>query len=262
MKYISIDPVIFDLGFAKIYWYGVMYLLAFITAYVLGIVRVKNNQFWERKDVDDLVFYGAIGAVIGGRFGYLIFYNLTSFIDNPLIFFSFQNGGMSFHGGFIGVLISMMLFNRKKEKTFFQTTDFIAPLVPLGLFFGRIGNYINGELWGKTTSSFWGVYSLSYSGEWAYRYPTQLMEAFLEGIVLFFILWFYTSKPKPIATPSALFLIFYGLFRFLVEFVRLPDIQIGYLAFGWLTMGQLLSLPMIIFGIFLLYNVQQKENKI
>ena len=262
MNYISIDPVIFDLGFIKIYWYGVMYLLAFITAYVLAKFRIKNNSFFTNKEVDDLIFYGALGAVVGGRFGYLIFYSLPSFIDNPLIFLSFQNGGMSFHGGFIGVLLATILFNRKTGKTFFQTTDFIAPLVPLGLFFGRIGNYINGELWGKVTSSNWGMYSPNYLGEWAYRYPTQLFEAFLEGLVLFAILWLFTNKSRALMAPSALFLIFYGLFRFIIEFIRMPDIQLGYLAFGWLTMGQLLSLPMVIIGIFLFYKAQLTGNKL
>ncbi len=262
MNYISIDPVIFDLGFIKIYWYGVMYLLAFITAYVLAKFRIKNNSFFTNKEVDDLIFYGALGAVVGGRFGYLIFYSLPSFIDNPLIFLSFQNGGMSFHGGFIGVLLATILFNRKTGKTFFQTTDFIAPLVPLGLFFGRIGNYINGELWGKVTSSNWGMYSSNYLGEWAYRYPTQLFEAFLEGLVLFAILWLFTNKSRALMAPSALFLIFYGLFRFIIEFIRVPDIQLGYLAFEWLTMGQLLSLPMVIIGIFLFYKAQLTGNKL
>ena len=262
MNYISIDPVIFDLGFIKIYWYGVMYLLAFITAYVLAKFRIKNNSFFTNKEVDDLIFYGALGAVVGGRFGYLIFYSLPSFIDNPLIFLSFQNGGMSFHGGFIGVLFATILFNRKTGKTFFQTTDFIAPLVPLGLFFGRIGNYINGELWGKVTSSNWGMYSPNYLGEWAYRYPTQLFEAFLEGLVLFAILWLFTNKSRPLMASSSLFLILYGLFRFIIEFIRMPDIQLGYLAFGWLTMGQLLSLPMVIIGIFLFYKAQLTGNKL
>ncbi len=262
MNYISIDPVIFDLGFIKIYWYGVMYLLAFITAYVLAKFRIKNNSFFTNKEVDDLIFYGALGAVVGGRFGYLIFYSLPSFIDNPLIFLSFQNGGMSFHGGFIGVLFATILFNRKTGKTFFQTTDFIAPLVPLGLFFGRIGNYINGELWGKVTSSNLGMYSPNYLGEWAYRYPTQLFEAFLEGLVLFAILWLFTNKSRPLMAPSSLFLILYGLFRFIIEFIRMPDIQLGYLAFGWLTMGQLLSLPMVIIGIFLFYKAQLTGNKL
>ena len=254
MKYIVIDPVIFDLGIVKVYWYGVMYLLAFTSVYLLANIRVKTNTDWTRKQVEDLIFYGALGAVLGGRLGYLIFYNLPSFAANPLIFFDFQGGGMSFHGGFIGVLVAALLFNRKAQKTFFETMDFVAPLVPLGLAFGRIGNYINAELWGKITTSALGVYGPDQSGEWAIRYPSQLYEGLLEGVVLFAVLWIYTKKPRPIVTTSAIFLSLYGLFRFIIEFVRVPDIQLGYLAFGWLTMGQLLSLPMIVIGAYLFYK--------
>ena len=254
MKYIVIDPVIFDLGFVKIYWYGVMYLLAFLTAYLLAKYRAKLSQKWNEKQVDDLIFYGALGAVLGGRLGYLIFYNFTIFISNPLTFFNFQNGGMSFHGGFLGVLIAMLLFNKKSKFSFFETTDFIAPLVPLGLAFGRVGNYINGELWGKVTTSAFGIYAPDQSGQWAQRYPTQLYEALLEGVVLFFILWLFSKKNQPVIATSALFLIFYGTFRFIIEFIRVPDSHIGYLALNWLTIGQLLSLPMILVGLYLLYK--------
>ena len=149
MKYIVIDPVILDLGIVKIHWYGVMYLLAFLLAYLLAKYRANLSQDWSTQQIEDLIFYGALGAVLGGRLGYMVFYSLPSFLTNPLIFLDFQNGGMSFHGGFLGVLLAMLLFNRKSKKSFFQTTDFIAPLVPLGLAFGRIGNYINAELWGK-----------------------------------------------------------------------------------------------------------------
>ena len=254
MKYIVIDPVIFDLGFVKIYWYGVMYLLAFLAAYLLAKYRAKSSQKWNERQVDDLIFYGALGAVLGGRLGYLIFYNFTIFISNPLIFFNFQNGGMSFHGGFLGVLIAMLLFNKKSKFSFFETTDFIAPLVPLGLAFGRVGNYINGELWGKVTTSAFGIYAPDQSGQWAQRYPTQLYEALLEGVVLFFILWLFSKKNQPVMATSALFLIFYGTFRFIIEFIRVPDSHIGYLALNWLTMGQLLSLPMILVGLYLFYK--------
>jgi|TARA_B110000238_G_scaffold2470_1_gene2381 phosphatidylglycerol:prolipoprotein diacylglycerol transferase len=254
MKYFVIDPVILDLGFVQIYWYGVMYLLAFLAAYLLAKYRVKSSPLWNTGHVDDLIFYGALGAVLGGRFGYLLFYNFSIFTANPLTFFNFQNGGMSFHGGFLGVLIAMILFNRKSKFSFFQTTDFIAPLVPLGLAFGRIGNYINGELWGKITESSWGVYAPDQSGIWAQRYPTQLYEAFLEGIILFAILWFFSKKNPPIRSTSALFLIFYGAFRFIIEFIRVPDSHLGYLAFEWLTMGQALSLPMILIGLYLFYK--------
>ena len=254
MKYLVIDPVILDLGFVKIYWYGVMYLFAFLSAYLLARHRAKSSEKWNSSNIDDLIFYGALGVVLGGRVGYLLFYNFTSFISNPLIFFNFQNGGMSFHGGFIGILIAALLFNKNSKFSFFETTDFIAPLIPIGLAFGRIGNYINGELWGKVTSSAFGVYAPDQSGIWAQRYPTQLYEALLEGVILFFILWFFSKKNRPLMATSALFSIFYGIFRFIIEFIRAPDSHIGYLAFEWLTMGQLLSFPMVLVGLFVFYK--------
>ena len=261
MKYIVIDPVIADLGFVKVYWYGVMYLLAFLSAYLLARYRIKSEVLWNTKHVDDLIFYGALGAVLGGRLGYLMFYNWSVFISNPLTFFNFQNGGMSFHGGFLGVLLAMVIFNKKYQFTFFQTTDFIAPLIPLGLGFGRIGNYINGELWGRITDSAWGVLAPDQSGLWEKRFPTQLYEAFLEGFVLFCILWLFSNKKPQVMATSSLFLIFYGIFRFIIEFVRAPDSHIGYLAFDWLTMGQLLSIPMIFIGIYLLIKSYRLEGR-
>ena len=261
MKYIVIDPVIADLGFVKVYWYGVMYLLAFLSAYLLARYRIKSEVLWNTKHVDDLIFYGAIGAVLGGRLGYLLFYNWSVFISNPLTFFNFQNGGMSFHGGFLGVLLAMVIFNKKYQFTFFQTTDFIAPLIPLGLGFGRIGNYINGELWGRVTDSSWGILAPDQSGLWEKRFPTQLYEAFLEGFVLFCILWLFSNKKPQVMATSSLFLIFYGIFRFIIEFVRAPDSHIGYLAFDWLTMGQLLSIPMIFIGIYLLIKSYHLEGR-
>ena len=261
MKYIVIDPVIADLGFVKVYWYGVMYLLAFLSAYLLARYRIKSEVLWNTKHVDDLIFYGALGAVFGGRLGYLLFYNWSVFISNPLTFFNFQNGGMSFHGGFLGVLLAMVIFNKKYQFTFFQTTDFIAPLIPLGLGFGRIGNYINGELWGRVTDSSWGILAPDQSGLWEKRFPTQLYEAFLEGFVLFCILWLFSNKKPQVMATSSLFLIFYGIFRFIIEFVRAPDSHIGYLAFDWLTMGQLLSIPMIFIGIYLLIKSYRLEGR-
>ena len=261
MKYIVIDPVIADLGFVKVYWYGVMYLLAFLSAYLLARYRIKSEVLWNTQHVDDLIFYGALGAVLGGRLGYLLFYNWSVFISNPLTFFNFQNGGMSFHGGFLGVLLAMVIFNKKYQFTFFQTTDFIAPLIPLGLGFGRIGNYINGELWGRVTDSSWGILAPDQSGLWEKRFPTQLYEAFLEGFVLFCILWLFSNKKPQVMATSSLFLIFYGIFRFIIEFVRAPDSHIGYLAFDWLTMGQLLSIPMIFIGIYLLIKSYHLEGR-
>ncbi|WXU00832.1 MAG: Phosphatidylglycerol--prolipoprotein diacylglyceryl transferase [Catillopecten margaritatus gill symbiont] len=255
MTYPDINPIALDLGFIQIYWYGIMYLLAFLSAYLLASHRAKQLDSWNKQQIEDLIFYGALGVVIGGRLGYILFYNFSAFVADPLSIFAVQNGGMSFHGGFLGVALAMWLFNRKHHKTFFSTVDFVVPLVPLGLGFGRIGNFINGELWGKITTSPFGVF---IQEQGVARYPSQLYEAFLEGLVLFVVLWVFSSKSRKPMTISALFLILYGVFRFVVEFVRVPDEQLGYLAFEWLTMGQLLSLPMIIVGVFLLLKANRK----
>ncbi len=257
MTYPNINPIALDLGFIKIYWYGIMYLLAFFSAYLLANHRTKQLNNWNKQQVEDMVFYGAIGVVFGGRIGYMLFYNFSVFLSDPLSIFALQDGGMSFHGGLLGVLLGMALFNRKYNKTFFSTMDFVAPLVPLGLGFGRIGNFINSELWGKVTTSQFGMY---VQEQGVVRYPSQLYEAFLEGLVLFVVLWIFSEKPRAPMTISALFLILYGLFRFVIEFVRVPDVQLGYLAFDWLTMGQLLSLPMIMFGVYLLLKVDRVQE--
>lgn len=257
MIYPTINPVALDLGFVQVYWYGLMYLLAFLAAYFLANYRAKQLTDWNSQQIEDLIFYGAIGVIVGGRLGYMLFYNLPNFLTDPLSIFSIQGGGMSFHGGFLGVLFAMALFNRKYHKSFFATMDFVAPLVPLGLGFGRMGNFINGELWGKVTTSPFGMF---IQEQGVARYPSQLYEAFLEGLVLFIILWVYSQKLRPLMSVSALFLIFYGLFRFIIEFVRVPDAQLGYLAFNWLTMGQLLSLPMVIFGVYLFYKANRKHT--
>ncbi len=257
MTYPDINPIALDFGVIQIHWYGVMYLLAFASAYLLANQRAKLSPDWNRQQVEDMIFYGALGVVLGGRIGYVLFYNLPYFAADPLSVFAIHNGGMSFHGGFLGVLLAMFLFNRKYNKTFFTTMDFVAPLVPLGLGFGRLGNFINNELWGQVTDSPFGFY-IQQQG--VSRYPSQLYEGLLEGLVLFIILWAFSKKSRPVMSVSALFLIFYGLFRFVVEFVRVPDAQLGYLAFGWLTMGQILSLPMILFGIYLLYKAYNKPS--
>jgi len=256
MTYPSINPVLLDLGFVKIYWYGLMYLLAFLSAYLLANYRAKQLNNWNTQLIEDLIFYGAIGVVIGGRLGWILFYNLSNFLSDPLSIFYIWAGGMSFHGGLLGVLLAMVVFNRKYKHGLFDTLDFVVPLVPLGLLFGRVGNFINGELWGKVTTSPMGMYIQELGVS---RYPSQLYEAFLEGLVLFIILWVYSNKPRPKMSTSALFLIFYGLFRFIIEFVREPDEDLGYLAFNWLTMGQLLSLPMIILGVYLLYRANRQQ---
>lgn len=248
LSYPNIDPVALQLGPIAIHWYGLMYLVGFAAAWWLGRLRAQRpGSSWSPEQIGDLIFYGALGAVLGGRLGYALFYDLPGFLDAPLNIIKVWQGGMSFHGGLMGVLIAMWLFGRRYRKTFFEVTDFVAPLVPIGLGAGRIGNFINGELWGKVSDVPWAM--VFPNGGPLARHPSQLYQAFLEGLMLFIILWLYSSKTRPTMAVSALFLIFYGLFRFAVEFVRMPDAQLGYLAFGWLTMGQVLSVPMILAGL-------------
>lgn len=260
LTYPNIDPVLLQVGSLKIHWYGVMYLLGFSSAWWLGVVQTKRNwaAFRTTEQVSDLIFYAAIGVVLGGRLGYVLFYNLPVYIAHPLDIFKIWQGGMSFHGGLIGVLIAMYLYGRHQGRTFFQTTDFIAPLVPLGLLFGRIGNFINGELWGAPTDWPTGMI-VPYLKDNIPHHPSQLYEGFLEGFILFIILWIFASKPRPTMAISGLFLVGYGFFRFLVEFVRLPDAHIGYLMGGWLTMGHILTLPMLIAGSWMLWQAYRKN---
>ena len=258
LNYPQIDPVALSLGSLNIHWYGLMYLVGFLGAWLLGRYRAKSIG-WSNDQIDDLIFYAAMGVVLGGRIGYVLFYNFPAFMDNPIILIKIWQGGMSFHGGLLGVLIAMYLFGKKYKHSFFEVTDFIAPLVPIGLGAGRVGNFINGELWGKPTDSVFGML-VPGLGELP-RHPSQLYEAASEGVLLFLILWFYSSKPKPTMAVSGLFLIGYGVFRFSVEFVRLPDAHLGYLAFGWLTMGQVLTVPMLLLGVFLMFKAKQIGKK-
>jgi phosphatidylglycerol:prolipoprotein diacylglycerol transferase len=258
LNYPQIDPVALSLGSLNIHWYGLMYLVGFLGAWLLGRYRATRNG-WSNDQIDDLIFYAAMGVVLGGRIGYVLFYNFPAFMDNPIILIKIWQGGMSFHGGLLGVLIAMYLFGKKYKHSFFEVTDFIAPLVPIGLGAGRVGNFINGELWGKPTDSVFGML-VPGLGELP-RHPSQLYEAASEGVLLFLILWFYSSKPKPTMAVSGLFLIGYGVFRFSVEFVRLPDAHLGYLAFGWLTMGQVLTVPMLLLGVFLMFKAKQIGKK-
>lgn len=256
LHYPQIDPVALSLGSLKIHWYGLMYLIGFAGAWALGRYRAKKIG-WTSDQIDDLIFYAAMGVVLGGRIGYVLFYNFSNFLQDPVILIKIWQGGMSFHGGLLGVLLAMLLFGKKHGHSFFSVTDFIAPLVPIGLGAGRIGNFINGELWGKPTDVAWGML-VPGLGDLP-RHPSQLYEAASEGLLLFFILWFYSSKPRPTMAVSGLFLIGYGVFRFSVEFVRLPDAHLGYLAFGWLTMGQILTLPMLLLGAFLMFKANQNR---
>ncbi|MFO1371593.1 MAG: prolipoprotein diacylglyceryl transferase [Candidatus Competibacteraceae bacterium] len=253
------DPVAFSLGPLHVRWYGLMYLLGFLAGWVLARYRAKQaGSGWTAEQADDLIFYIALGVILGGRIGYILFYSFDNFLHNPVALFRIWEGGMSFHGGFLGVLLAMALFARKCHKGFWQTTDFIAPLIPPGLFFGRIGNFINGELWGRVTDASWGMV-FRQTGDGLPRHPSQLYEAALEGVALFIILWLFSAKPRPTMAVSGVFLIGYGAFRSLVELVRQPDIQLGFIAFNWLTMGQLLSLPMIAAGVILLMLAYRRQ---
>lgn len=248
--YPDIDPVAIALGPLKIHWYGLMYLVGIGGAWLLARTRLERlGPQWNQEKLSDLVFWVACGVVLGGRFGYVVFYNFEQFLADPLWLLRIWEGGMSFHGGLLGVLLAIGWFARKTGTRFFELVDFIAPLVPIGLGAGRIGNFINAELWGKPTELPWAMLFPQWSDpEQLARHPSQLYQFALEGVVLFAILWLYSRQPRPMMAVSGLFAVSYGLFRILVEFVRVPDAQLGYLAFDWLTMGQILSLPMVLLG--------------
>lgn len=259
-SYPEIDPVALALGPLKIHWYGLMYLIGFAIAWGLGNYRAKQpNSGWNSEQVSDLIFFCAMGLILGARMGYMIFYHFDVLLENPLNLFRIWEGGMSFHGGAIGVMIAITYFCRKYKKCFFDVTDYMVPLAPLGLFAGRTGNFINGELWGRVTDSPLGM--IFPTGGPLPRHPSQLYEGVLEGLVLFFIIWFYTQKPRPMAAASGLFLAGYGCFRFFVEFFRQPDAHLGFIAFDWLTMGMLLSAPMIIAGVALMSWAYWKHSQ-
>jgi len=270
----QIDPIAFSLGPVKVHWYGLMYLAAFASAWWLGRLRIRAGRLpgVDMEGFSDLLFYAMLGVVLGGRIGYMLFYALGDFLANPLLIFKVWDGGMSFHGGLIGVLVAAAWWSRKARLHFFDTMDFVAPLVPLGLGFGRVGNFVGGELWGKFTGAGWGVifprapelqdwplaqiqaqYASGALDKFA-RHPSQLYEAVLEGLVMFVVLWSFSLRPRARYAVSGMFALLYGVFRFAVEFVRVPDAPIGYLAFHWLTMGQILSTPLILLGLFLLWR--------
>ncbi len=251
LQYPNIDPVAVSLGPIQIHWYGLMYLLSIGGAWWLARRRARRpGSVWTAEQVDDLTFYVALGVVLGGRVGYVLFYNFAPFLNDPLLLFRVWQGGMSFHGGLLGVIFASWLFARRHGYAWFQVVDFVAPVVPVGLAAGRLGNFINGELWGKVSDVPWAMV-FPGAGDLP-RHPSQLYEMVLEGFVLFALLWWFSSRPRPTMAVSGLFALGYGTFRFLVEFVRVPDAHLGYLAFGWLTMGQLLTLPLIGIGLLLL----------
>lgn len=261
LTYPQIDPVLLAIGPLKVHWYGMMYLFGFMGAFWLAHSRSKRSDSpVKTEQVEDLILYGALGVVIGGRLGYVFFYGFSEFLRDPLWLFRVWDGGMSFHGGLLGVLVALGLYAKKIRSTFFQLTDFIAPMVPIGLGFGRIGNFINQELWGRATDVRWAM--IFPNDPFALpRHPSQLYQCALEGVLLFIILFSFSRKPRPLYAVSALFLLCYGTFRFFVEFYREPDSQIGYELFGWMTRGQELCLPMIVAGIALLVIAYNKQAK-
>lgn len=245
-----IDPVAFSIGPIKVHWYGLMYLFGFISAWGLAHWRAKHYQLdWTSEQIGDLIFYAALGVIIGGRVGYMLFYNTQQLFTKPWVLLKLWEGGMSFHGGLIGVAVALLLFARKVKKPFLQIGDFVAPLVPLGLAAGRAGNFINGELWGRVTDVPWAMVFPHSDGQ--PRHPSQLYELGLEGIALFLFIWWYAAKPRPAGCVSAMFLIGYAACRLIAECFREPDVQLGFIAFDWLTMGQLLSIPMLMGGLWL-----------
>jgi phosphatidylglycerol---prolipoprotein diacylglyceryl transferase len=291
IQYPAIDPIIFSvgpffgIGPLAVRWYGLTYVIAFAVAWWLGRRRaVQPGSTWKPEDVDDLIFYGALGVILGGRLGWVLFYGFERLADDPMMVLRIWEGGMSFHGGLIGVILAEVLFARRQQRRIVDVLDFLAPLPGMGIFAVRCANFINGELWGKPTDAAWGFIvepsrlHLSQRAE-AERlcerfsidpcvlhvHASQLYEGVLEGLVLFAILWIYTSKPRPRLAPAGLFLLCYGIFRFAVEFVRVPDENRGYLLFDWVTMGQILSTPMIIAGLIMLalaYRYRQPTGNV
>jgi len=246
----AIDPVAVKIGPVSIHWYGLAYITGIgIGWWLLRRAAASSGGDWTYDDVADVVFYAALGAVLGGRIGYALFYNFGPTLENPLGLFAVWRGGMSFHGGGIGFIIAMMLFAHLRSRSFLSVTDFVLPVVPVGLFFGRIANFVNQELWGAPTTLPWGVLFTHPAAGAVARHPSQLYEALLEGVLLFLILRFVAARNPRTGMVSATYLVAYGIMRAGIEFVREPDLHIGYLAYGWVTMGQVLSLPMIIGGI-------------
>jgi len=245
------DPVAFHLGPLAVRWYGLMYLAGFVLFIVLGRRRARQQMLtgWRPSDIDDMLFYGVFGVILGGRLGYVLFYKPLYYLAHPLEVFEVWHGGMSFHGGFLGVLIALWFFARRRQKALLDVTDFVAPLCPLGLAAGRIGNFINAELWGRPTNGSWGMVFPNVDN--LPRHPSELYEFALEGIVLFILLWTFSKRPRPMGAVSGLFLVGYGVARFICEYAREPDDFLGYLALG-LTMGQWLSLPMIVAGVIMM----------
>jgi phosphatidylglycerol:prolipoprotein diacylglycerol transferase len=259
------DPIALQIGPIAIHWYGITYLVAFGLFLWLARIRVRRPEFaasgWTARDVEDLLFYGVLGVVLGGRLGYVLFYKFGHYLSHPLEILSVWKGGMSFHGGLIGVILAMIVFARSRKRSAWQTFDLIAPCVPTGLAAGRIGNFINGELWGRFAdpSLPWAMV-FPQSGSPEPRHPSQLYQFLLEGVLLFVFLWWYASKPRARGQVSAVFLIGYGICRFIAEYFRQPDDFLGLLALG-LSMGQWLCVPMVAFGVWLWHWSRTKDAR-
>jgi len=257
ITYPTIDPVAFSLGPLHFRWYGFMYLLGFVSAWLLARSRIRRGRqsqlgvrLWTRAEFDDLATWVFLGVIVGARVGYVLFYDPFMLLEDPLELLRIWRGGMSFHGGFLGVLLAFWYFARKSKRSFLEVSDFISPLIPPGVFFERIGNFINAEHWGTPSNLPW---AMVFPGAGPLpRHPSQLYEAALEGVVLFVVLWIVSSRGRGRGMVSGLFALLYGIFRCTMELVREPDVHIGYLAFGWLTIGQLLSVPLILVGIWLI----------
>ncbi len=259
IAYPSIDPVAIEFGPLQIRWYGLAYAAGILLAWYLGQIRArKGNAPISAPQVTDLILYVAFGAIVGGRVGYTLFYDFSHFVFNPLDVFKLWQGGMSFHGGLLGAIAGIWIYSRSKRIEFLNLSDFLSPLCTIGLFFGRLANFINQELWGRESSL---PIAMVFPNDplQLTRHPSQLYEAALEGILLFLILWIYSVKPRAVGAVSGLFLLCYGVFRFLVEFFREPDVGIGFVFANWVTMGQILSLPLIVAGLWLLYFSYKKS---
>lgn len=263
LQFPNIDPVAIQLGPIAIHWYGLMYLVGFSMAWYLGSRRIKQQPElgWTEQQLSDVIFYSAMGVILGGRIGYMFFYNFDGLLADPLSLFKLWQGGMSFHGGLIAVILMIVYFGRKNGKSFLEIADFLVPLGPLGIGAVRIANFINGELWGRVSDVPWAM--VFPTGGPEPRHPSQLYESFLEGWVLFALLWWFSSRPRPLGAVTGLFLVWYGSARFVIEFFRQPDAHMGeagFMAFEWLTMGQILSAPMIFFGGWLIWRAYTQQQ--